>query len=311
MKTLYHNTLQIASQYQIKFYIAAYGIILLMTAAAFGFQQKEIILPELAALSIGCFLYKKNTWTDKPMHLFLLPSATAFIGFFINKSELNMAAKIVLVLIAMFMLLHLIKSSLAPAIATGLLPIVTNCDSYIFLISIVFFTGLLSLLTALFFKPESEKGVLQEEPKPVLSILIFLAILIVWVIICSAADIMQLAAVPPIIVLGYESINKKMYSFTMLYKQVTALVLAAFIGAQTIYYLDNFLLVTVMNLIGVTIILHFLKMKMPPVYGMVMLPMILPGSSHVYFAVNVAVTSLALLGTIYLLINKTSVKLAH
>lgn len=304
MKTLYNNTLQIVQQYQIKFYITAYGLILLMTAAAYSFQQKEIILPELAALAVGCFLYKKNAWNQKPMHLFLLPSATAFIGFFINGIEINMAAKIVLVLAVMFMMLHFIKSNLAPALATGLLPIVTNCDSYVFLGSIIIFMGLLAFLSAVFFKPENIEQAPKEDLKPLSSIAVFLTVLILWVIICSVAHVMQMAAIPPIIVLGYELINKKQYSFTMMYKQVTALVLAAFIGAQTIYYLDNFLLAAVINFIAAVIILHFLKMKMPPVYGMVMLPMILPGLSHVYFAVNVAVTSLVLLGTIYFLINK-------
>jgi hypothetical protein len=311
MKTLYNNTLRIASQYQIKFYIIAYGLILLMTAAAFSFKEKEIILPELAALSIGCFMYKKNAWIENPVHLFLLPSLTAFIGFFINQFDINMVSKIVLVLIAMLMLLHFIKSSLAPALATGLLPIVTNCDSYIFLISIVLFMGVLGLLVATLFKPETLEQSQKDEAKPLVSILVFLAVLIIWVIICSTADVMQMAAIPPVIVLGYESINKKEYSLMMMYKQVIAMVLAAFVGAQSIYYLDNYLLAAVINFVVVTIILHFLKMKMPPVYGMVMLPMVLPGYSHVYFGVNVGVTSLAILGSIYILINKTSVKLSH
>lgn len=43
MKILYNNRVRIASQYQIKFYITAYGLILLMAAAAFGFNEKEII----------------------------------------------------------------------------------------------------------------------------------------------------------------------------------------------------------------------------------------------------------------------------
>lgn len=105
MKTFYNDTLLTTSQYQIKFYTIAYGLILLMTAAAFHFKDKEIILPELAALSIGCFIYKKNTWTAKPLHLFLLPSITAFIGFFINQLEINMAAKIVVIMIVMLAVL--------------------------------------------------------------------------------------------------------------------------------------------------------------------------------------------------------------
>lgn len=69
-----------ASRSQIKFYTVAYGLILLMTAAVFSFKDKEIILPELAALSIGCFIYKKSM-DCQALHLFLLPSVTASIGF--------------------------------------------------------------------------------------------------------------------------------------------------------------------------------------------------------------------------------------
>lgn len=311
MKTFYNNTLQIVSLHQIKFYTAAYGLILLMTAFAFIFKEKEIILPELAALSIGCFMYKKEAWTGKPFHLFLLPSVTAFIGFFINQLEINIAAKIVAVIVMMVMLLYFIKSSLAPALATGLLPIVTNCDSYIFLVSILLFMGLLAILAAVFFKHEVSAGAAAEAPKSLLTILVFLIVLIIWIIICSVTDIMQMAALPPVIVMGYESIDKKMYNLTMLYKQVAALILAAFVGAQSFYFLDNYLLAAVLNLTAVTLILHYLKMKMPPAYAMAMLPMILPGYSHVYFAGNVAVASLVILGTIYFLINKTAFKLAH
>ncbi|MEO8534276.1 MAG: hypothetical protein ABI441_11015 [Flavobacterium sp.] len=311
MKPFYNNTLVARSKDQIKFYTVAYGLILLMTAAALSFKDKEIILPELAALSIGCFIYKKNTWTGKPLHLFLLPSVTAFIGFFINHLEINMAAKIVVIMIVMLTVLYSIKSNLAPALATGLLPIVTNCDSYIFLISIVLSMGLLAILAAVFFKTEVSGTAAVEEPKSILAILVFLAVLIVWVMICSALGNMQIAALPPVIVMGYELIDKKMYSLTMLYKQVAALMLAAFIGAQSFYFLDNFLLAAFTNLIAVTIILHYLKMKMPPVYAMAMLPMVLPSYSHVYFALSTGIAAAALLGTVYILINKTSVKLSH
>lgn len=311
MKTFYNNTLQLTAQYQIKFYAAAYGLIILMTAAALSFKEKEIILPELAALSVGCFLYKKNTWTAKPLHLFLLPSVTALIGFFVNNLELNIASKIVLVIIVMLSLLYSIKSSLAPAIATGLLPIVTNCNSYIFLFSIILFMVLLAILVAAFFKPEASGVLIAEQPKPLPAILLFSAVLIIWVLICSAFGIMQIAALPPIIVLAYEHLDKKMFSFVMLYKMVAVLVLAAFIGAQSFLFLDNYLLASIINLILVTIILQRAKMKMPPAYAMAMLPMILPSYSPVYFTLGTAAAAVFLFGTIYILINKTTVKLSN
>lgn len=311
MKTFYNTNLKLTSQYQIKFYAAAYGLIMLMTAAALTFKEKEIILPELAALSIGCFMYKKNTWTAKPLHLFLLPSVTAFLGFFVNQLELNMSAKIVLVMIVMLTLLYWIRSSLAPALATGLLPIVTNCNSYIFIFSIILFMGLLAILVAAFFKPEVSGAAVAEQPKPLLAILLFSAAVITWALICSAAGIMQIAALPPIIVLAYEHLDKKMFSFVMLYKMVAVLVLAAFIGAQSFYFLDNYLLASIVNLILVTIILHYATMKMPPAYAMAMLPMVLPSYSPVSFTLDTAAAAVFLLGAIYILINKTTIKLSN
>lgn len=311
MKALYNNTLLLTSQYQIKFYAAAYGLIMLMTAAALSFKEKEIILPELAALSIGCFIYKKNTWTAKPLYLFLLPSITAFIGFFVNQLELNMAAKIVLVIVAMLALLYAVKSGLGPALATGLLPIVTNCTSYIFLFSIILFMGLLAILAAAFFKPESSAVLVAEQPKPLRAILLFSAVLIIWFFFCSIAGIMQIAALPPIIVLAYEHLDKKMFSFVMLYKMVAVLVLAAFIGAQSFLFINNYLLASIVNLILVTVILHYAKMKMPPAYAMAMLPMVLPSYSPVYFTLGSAAAAVFLLGAIYVLINKTTVKLTN
>jgi len=95
----------------------------------------------------------------------------------------------------------------------------------------------------------------------------------------------------------------------MLSKQVSALVLAVFIGTQNIYYLDNYLLATVVNFAAVALIFHFSKLKMSPLYAMVMLPIVLPGFSHVSFGPTVAVSSLVILGSIYIIINKTSVLL--
>ncbi|MDR6763670.1 hypothetical protein J2Y38_003894 [Flavobacterium sp. 2755] len=309
MKTLFINSLRTVSSYQIKSYITAYGLVLLMTAAAFSFKEKEIILPELAALSIGCFLYKKNELTDNPLHLSLLPVLTAFMGFFINQFDINIALKIVLVLMVMFALLHFFKSSLAPVLATGLLPIITHCDSYIFLISIIFFMGLLGFLTVMFFKPGKLVLIKSNKTEPMRPKIVFLAVLILWIFICYTAGIMQMAAIPPVIVVGYECIHKKQYSLKLMCGQVIALASAAFIGAQVIYYLDNFLLAVVINFIVAATILHFLRIKMAPIYAVVMLPIILPGSSHVYFGVSTAAASAVILGSVYILVNKTSLKL--
>ena len=121
-----------------------------MIATAILFKDKEIILPEIAALSVGIITFRENKWIQRPIHIFLLPSITAILGFGINFLPIILSLKLVLVLIGMLVFLRIFKSQLAPALATGLLPIVTNAHSFLFLISIIFFVLLLYFAIKLF-----------------------------------------------------------------------------------------------------------------------------------------------------------------
>ncbi|MHC0443114.1 hypothetical protein [Flavobacterium sp. 3-210] len=303
MKALYNNAIQAASKYQFNSYFIAYSFILFMIGAGYFFKEREIILPELVALSIGCLVYKKDAWLEKTSHIFLLPSLTAILGYIINLIELSIFLKVFLVLTVMFLLLHMIKSKFAPAIATGLLPIITNCNSYVFLVSILFFTGLLAVMTATVFKKKGKSEGRTAHPKPIISTWGYLLILTIWLFFCYIADAIEMAAIPPVIVVGYETIAKREYHLRMLYKQLLALVSAAFIGAQSIYYLDNYLLAALFDFAFISIILRILKLKMPPAYAMSILPMILPHYSRTYFAIDTAIMLVGILGPIYVIIN--------
>lgn len=303
MKTLYNNTVQVALKYQFNSFFIAYSFILFMIGAGYFFKEREIILPELVALSIGCLVYKKDSWLEKPKHIFLLPSLTAILGYVINLIEINIFLKVFLVLGVMFLMLHLLKSKFAPAIATGLLPIITNCNSYVFLVSILFFTGLLAVLTATVFKQKEKPQVIMINPKPIISSWGYLVILTLWLFFCYTADAIEMAAIPPVIVVGYETIAKREYNLSMLYKQIIALVSAAFIGAQSIYYVDNYLLAAILNFAFISLILRVLKLKMPPAYAMSILPMILPHYSRTYFAIDTAIMLVGILGPVYIIIN--------
>lgn len=129
--------------------IIGFAIIVLMIYASLIFNSREIILPEIAALVVGCLVYQKPVWLSKPLHIFLLPSITAVLGFFVNMLDVGLAQKLILILLLMFVVLKLFKSFLAPAFATGLLPVITNATSYSFIISIFLFTSVLSLCLVL------------------------------------------------------------------------------------------------------------------------------------------------------------------
>lgn len=274
-----------------------YALIFMMIGVSIFVNNKEVILPEMAALAIGCLINEHPAWLAKPLHIFLLPSITAVGGFLINKADINLATKLILVVMFVLLTLRIFKSGLAPALATGLLPVITNATSAYFIYSIVALTLLLSV--SLHIKRQAPlyqaNSKLQRPQDNILYILFVSA----WILFCAQNGWMYIAAIPPVLVVGYESMHKDEYTFKMFYKQVVCLCLAAFIGIQSLHFLNNLLLAALFDIIAVTLVLRLMSFKLTPTYAMSLLPMVLHNPSHQYFYWNVLVMAVIVLGTIY------------
>jgi hypothetical protein len=247
-------------------------VIAMIICAAF-FNDKEIILPELAALSIGSLVYKDPEWVRHPFYLFLIPSITALLGYGINVLPVSIVLKLTFVLISVFMVMLSFGKFLAPALATGLLPVITNSTSWLFIASILVFMFALALFIRLTVKPGEVN--LSHEGHIRLNFWAYLFFLICWLVICNAIGHVEIAAIPPVIVVGFEMMHKKTYSADVLIKQVLILTLAAFVGAYSLYFLHNLLWTVLVDMMIVFSILHILKAKMPPAYAISLLPMVL------------------------------------
>lgn len=278
--------------------IVGFIIIILMIIASMIFDSREIILPEIAALAIGCLVYQNLIWLSKPLHIFLLPSITAVLGFSVNMLDVGLAHKLVLILLLMFLVLKLFKSFLAPALATGLLPVITNATSYSFIISILLFTFVLSL--SLILAGTKEKTNYQSKEQNSKDGIIYIIFIAVWIVICDQEKWMFMAAIPPVIVTGYEAVHKEVYEGLTFRKQVICLFLASFIGIQALHFLDNLVLVVLVDMFAVSLILRIFKCRLPPAYAMAILPMVLYNASYVYFYFQVLLMSVIVFGAIYL-----------
>lgn len=281
--------------------ILGFMIIILMIGASLIFKDKEIILPELAALTVGCLVYKNPVWLSKPLHIFLLPSITAIMGFLVNKLDVSLANKFIVLLPLMFLLLRLFKSNLAPALATGLLPVITNSNSYSFIISILVLT--LLLFIGLKFEKSSKDEVLPPHSPHPKHTALYLLMVSGWIIICAQLDWMFMAAIPPVIVIGFESIHKAEYNFSLFKRQVVSLFFAALIGTQALYFIDNLFMVALVDFAAITLVLKLLKFRLPPAYAMAILPMVLHHFSYTYFPLQVLMMSIIILGIVYIYRN--------
>lgn len=282
--------------------ILSYVLILSMIALSVTFGDQEIILPEMAALAVGCLIYENPMWVSKPFHIFILPSITALCGFLINRLDIPIAAKLIVILLVMFVILSLFKSSLAPALATGLLPVITNSTSFSFLISILFFTLILAI--GLYFKTKvvEEKKLLVSKNHTKKNIF-YLTFISCWIVGCAHYQMIFMAAIPPVIVVGYESVHKKDYNFKVFYKQIICLFCAAFIGVQTLYFFENILVAAFADILLVSLILRLFRFKLPPAYAMAILPMVLHSFSYDYFYWQVLLMSVLILGTVFVAKN--------
>lgn len=280
------------------------GIMLILSMVVLSLMvgNREVILPELAALSIGTLVYMKAEWRSKPWDLFKLPTLTAMIGFLVNQFDIPMVIKLVLVFLGMMIVLAAAKNFLAPALATGLLPVITNCSSWEFLVAIVVFTFILAFCIhvrrhRVILPPRAE----EEEVKK-LDFILYLTIVIGWFAICYYTGRMEMAAIPPVIVVALESIGSKQLSARIWTKQVVVLTLSALIGATVItYFTSHIVLGAVLSILGVSLLTALFKFKLSPAFAMGILPLVLPPQEPLLFTGNVLLMALSILGSVYLI----------
>ncbi|TDF81053.1 hypothetical protein [Pseudomonas sp. H9] len=254
-------------------YFSAFMFVVAMVAIAGFYSDREIILPEISAMAVALWVYRDQNWMRHPEKIFLWPSATALLGFCINLLAIPYAAKLMLVLGAMLMFFLVFRYSLAPALATGFLPVVTNATEISFLLAIVTTTLALMFAVKLAKLRTDHNRSVVVMPKV---LAVYAAIILAAIGIAASLGNPHLAVLPPVAVVVYETLHMKMYSWRMVLKQTLALTLSATIGVMVYLYLNNWVAVAAVSLVLMWLLLRLLKMRMPAVYAFPFLAYVFP-----------------------------------
>lgn len=108
---------------QRKRYIYALLMILLMVGTAEILKEKEIIFPEMAALTIGMWIVDKRVWRIKRWQMPVLMTIGAYVGISIVRfSSLPLVFNLILAFMFAALCLLLTQSSLFPLISACILP---------------------------------------------------------------------------------------------------------------------------------------------------------------------------------------------
>lgn len=257
-------------------YFCAFVFIVTMVAAASFWDDREIVLPEIAAMAVALFAYREQSWMRHPEKIFLWPTVTALLGFGINLLAIPFAFKLVLVLVAMLLFFFVFRYSLAPALATGFLPVVTNATELSFIAAILISTFLLMLVVMLGrFRHDADRATTVQAS----TLLAYGAIVLACLGGAAAVGQIQLAVLPPVAVVVYESLQMKMYSWRMVIKQTTVLTLSAAIGVALFLLISNWVLVVLVDMVLMWGLLRVFQMRMPAVYAFPLLAYVFPSQS--------------------------------
>jgi hypothetical protein len=268
-----------------------------------------LLFPELAALSHDVFTRPRGKWASQPWRLVLTPTITAFFGLFVVRHTNFNALALTLIVVVSLLVIKLLKSTIAPAISAGVLPMVLAERSRIY--PVVIFAGLsLLALVLLVWKRYTPKNYTLSSEEEIDSKVIddleapphdrlWSAALLVFVL--ALATLAQATGLfflifPPLIVVAYEVLGHPEVPGWMarpiLFPLITFLTAAVGLGFCHVFG-AGFVGVIVTMLCSIAILKIF-KVHMPPALTVGILPFVMKAPNYRY-PISVLMGTIALM----------------
>jgi len=278
-----------------------------LLAIKIGFSL--LLFPELTALSHDVFTRPRGKWASQPWQLVLTPTITAFFGLFVVRHTNFNATALALIVVISLLVIKLLKSTIAPAISAGVLPMVLGERSWIYPAAV--FAGLSLLALVLFaWKRYSPKNYILSSEEKINSKVIddleappkdrlWSAALLVFVL--ALAGLAQVTGLfflifPPLIVVAYEILGHPEVPGWMarpiLFPLISFVTSAVGLEFCRIFH-DGFVGVIVAMFCSIAILKTF-KVHMPPALTVGILPFVMKAPNYRY-PVSVLMGTIALM----------------
>lgn len=282
-------------------------------ASIFG-QCALIFFPELAALSYDVFQRPQGTWAISPRLLAFTPPATAVLGVLISSRLPFGYAAVLLAVAGSILIVHLMRSPIAPAISAGLLPVVLHVDSWLYPPCILFGTVLLVGSSKLWqcyaiprlpqLEPSSQETadeMVEWIPRRRICLPVLLFFTIAMISLAQWTGL-RLILFPPLIVIAYEMLghpNVCPWAKKPL-RMPIACALAAFGGLALVLSLGPGVLSTLLGMLWGVLILRAFALHVPPALAVSLIPQIMETPDYWYpVSVLIGTASLSILFFIY------------
>lgn len=273
-----------------------------MVFASEFFGEREIIFPEIVALSIGCFLTPNLSWNTNYFRMFAFIMICAVLGVLI---VVFLPIPILFQFIIAFALGQIIlfasKTGFAPMISAISLPVLIQTKSPIYLISALSFTLLLILFRLLLekFNLKQKRDFIpnQINKSSIKEFSLGFAFRTILVLIFSFFALkydFRFMVAPPLLVAFTELTNKNNKIINKKVQATILIILCSLFGAFCRYFISmEFGLPLTISAFStsvlIIILLKLFKIYFPPAGAMSILAMLIPENYVVFYSLQVAV----------------------
>lgn len=265
-----------------------------------------LFFPGLAALTHDVLIRPWGKWASQPGRLVVTPVVGAVIGTLVTRTFPFGVPAILLVVTSCLLLLTLLKSNIAPAIAAGVLPLFLGIKSWLYPASILLSLVVLAAVLLPWqrfsqrkyqwhhISPPNRDDVLESLPRGNAWVLPFFAFLTVLALFATATGL-RLILFPPLIVIAYE-----MFAHPSTCPWVgkplalpAACVLVSTAGWAAVSLFGSGGLAAGCAMVFGVMTLRFLRLHLPPALAIGLLPLVID-SPGIRYPISVAIGTGAL-----------------
>lgn len=277
------------------------GICVLLAAAMVGTSEllgeKEIIFPEITALTVGAIAAPKQTWRVSRIRMILLIAVCSVIGIFIVRfSPLPKPVNLVGAFLICQVIYLLSRTSFAPMISAAALPVLMDTETIIYPISAVTMT-ILTVLAQTILERLGEYEHEKFTPLPAPDKFAWVSVLIRT----AAAAVLAFPLIhfgynfciaPPLLVAFTEFSNPASKARNKPLKTILIITGCAFCGAALRLVLCILLplpltLAAVLSVTSALIIMKLSGQYIPPAGALAVLPMIIPAQALLIYPAEI------------------------
>lgn len=277
--------------------LCMFVVVLAMVFLAEFLGEKEIIFPEVAALSAGCFLAPSLIWKTSYFRMFLTISLCALLGVLIVIFlPLPLWGQFVLAFAIGQAVLYFSHTSFAPLISAIALPVLIQTRSFVYVVAAVGLTFLVVILRFLLEKIHAKEENHYEpvliESKDALKLNVFrIACVALISFFCIRFDV-RFCVAPPLLVAFTELTNKNSGAAKRPFSVVALVSLCALCGSASRILLSSFpyfplTAAAFFACVFVQILVKLFRFPFPPAAAMSILAFLIPESAVTFYPVQV------------------------